>query len=417
MSEFDISQLPIDYQDLTHTFKMIFSCPSLRTTVKEKFLIEYFIKYVNDEEFSKTEYGKYLVFTPNSFEGSFDYEELEQFTERKILFHITDRIDYSERLETFLHSESNYTLANSGKNHVFCTIAKNPDGTERILQKEYLFDSGCTHIQIDLSSFVDFSTLNFIVSFTPPEFKGFEDNIRKIEFIPVDTANGVAYRIKIQLKRNIFVRIGQSHYVPFKIFLCDIPNAIFKGQVCYPGRFFKRSYSNKAIRVPLLGTNIIYKFCSIILPEIQPDNSLLRQELLKSRLIVQKININETDLSLINMILKPGLLLQFTSLENNTFVPVYDNLLLNCKIEFQDIFKTTKYLSLLCFDQMEQIDLYNKDTFPGDGYYFKDEYDCFLYLKEIDSLDIYEDRINSENYETMCLSSYIKSLAPFFFEL
>ena len=329
MSSFDYSNIPMPMANMGHTFIMIFNCPSLTTKVKEDFLLNYYLNYLRDQTFREQEYGKYLVFVGNPFQflGTFSYEELKEIKERKLLFKITDVVDFAEKIQNLTHTRCNNTIGSKGRNFVICTFSlENTMNEEDVLyQCPYLADSGSTHTELLISDFLDYSSLFFTTNI--PVISELQRRIYSHEYVPVQTSNGIIYKLLILLNDSLYVRVGCAEAVELNNFICDIPNVTYNGMICFPGRFFLCCKKQNNIPndendqdYPLLGTNVMFNYLSTTIPLIQDDEESLRKGFLKSQLSMHKINRTDDSIVYELLILKRGLILHLLSQYDNKYV-------------------------------------------------------------------------------------------------
>ena len=285
MSEFDYRNISLQIDYIPLTFRMIFDCPSIPTQSKNNFLVDYYLKYVNDKNFKDNEYGKYIVFVDQEFYGTFYEDDIDNISDpnnSKILFEITNEIKVISKLH---HIRCSRTYSLKGHNFVRCTFSFEQDFSEEneISSDTYMIDNGNTLTELNIEKYIDYSNLRFI-SKSPPIISQFLDLIRWREYIPVETSNGVVFRLKITLKQYIYVRIDTSDFVPFKIFTCGIPVSNIAGTICYPGRYFIPRKNEEKLYY-LLGTNVSFKFIHISIPIKQTNEHESRKGIEKKQVI------------------------------------------------------------------------------------------------------------------------------------
>jgi len=418
MTSFDYSQIPLHMDKIQFTFRSIFDSPSLTTKIKNTFLETYFLNYLNDKEFKNSEQGKYIVFIDSQYFSSLYEEELdtiEYLGTIRLLFKIT------EIPQGFYHSRINYHRkcndeeAVKGHTFVGCTFSHSKSYSEEeiIYSGEYMVDTGNTFTELYIDKYIDYRNLR-IISTSPPIVKEFFEKIKWIEIIGLDTGNGMITKMKIITRNPLYVRIGNSDFVPFHCFVCSIPTFKIGNYVCYPGRYFSKISLSDDFDYLLLGTNITNKFLMLNIPMKQTNKKLELEEITNSRMLIQKID-SEDEKAYDIVTIKPGLLLDKIS-ENNYYTPTYDNLVLEMTRLNDGIYETNRYISLLCINNDIEENNYNQNSI-GDGYYLCDENRKIIFLKNDHDVNIstqIEVFTDLEIYNKYCIDSYIKGIGVVF---
>ena len=103
--------------------------------------------------------------------------------------------------------------------------------------------------------------------------------------------------------------------------------------------------------------------------------------------------------------MKKGLLLN--KLDDNLFVPTYDNLLLDQQLYEDTIFILMRNITLIEFDNIEEsLNYYPTDI--DEGYIVKSENNYYIHLNDESILNVEHHQIDEHNYENLCFDKFKK---------
>lgn len=407
-TSFDYEILSVPIELVPSKFRIIFECPCLSTETKNKFAKTIFEKYIPNnffgEQFRKQCEGKYACFLNFEYVGMYISSDIDKIKNNLddviVIFNMNDHITYLSKNNTLYQSpcvniKNDYENARDNHNfYVDCEAYFMKNNVEKITicnNVLYLYDTGSSFTSIDISKFIDYSNLKF-ASNLPPNILHLSQDIKKFEFTPVETSNGIIYKIIFHLVNPIYFKLNSISETDIYSFTTDIPVIKFKQRKCFPGRYLSCCFkfpNNECTQIPLLGLNVINKLWSLTLPEINENNNTdvnIEKHEYPARLIVRNINNSEDYKTYFTLSFKKNTLLQkldtntdyyFSVLEYNKFRTNYNSI--------KEYYITTKTITLVCFDDSKDIDGYFENRII-DGFFISNDDDNYMFLNYENSI-------------------------------